>query len=308
MTAVPFPLAQAGGGQMSYPTWTPSAAGASADALELWPLDVPPDSPPLPAAVAATQPPIAATASASPGMDPEKAEDLRTMNDSIAGASRYCRSRRSRGQCDVADQSAWERFHGASLRSIRRFGARCGIPPSHREDFAQDVCLELLASALEQFDPRRACFATWLYAIVAHRAADLVARLRRRRTLRLDLQAADLVPGPADLEPLTLLLCRDQVNSALRLLRPRVSRRTYEALYRLAVRQDSWEETSAALGLTREQLSDRYRFALGKLREILDSGDADRPDRGGGTVPKHATANILQNSGISVPESTGSNE
>ena len=293
---------------MIYTAFDPSAAGESAAPPEVWALGTMPDLLFPPTAVAAAPPPIVVTGPASRPIHPEEAEDLRTMNESAGGASSYCHSRHSRGQCDVADQSAWERFHPACFRSIARFAARRGVPPTHLKDFAQDICLELLAGALEQFDPRRASFATWLYAIAAHRAADLVARLRRRHTIRLDLQAADLVPGPADLEPLTLLMRCDEVDWALRLLRRRVSRRNYEVLYRLAVREDSWEETSAALELTREQLSDHYRFALGKLRQVLESEDAPGRARARGTISKTMPANLLQNSGISVPESTGANE
>jgi RNA polymerase sigma-70 factor (ECF subfamily) len=91
--------------------------------------------------------------------------------------------------------------HPLAARYARRLCQTLGRPSHEREDFEQDMLLDLL-TRLPGFDPARGTLAAFATVCFQHRASRLATRLRREMRERHAASLDDAVPGQE--EDLTL--------------------------------------------------------------------------------------------------------
>jgi RNA polymerase sigma-70 factor, ECF subfamily len=165
---------------------------------------------------------------------------------------------------------------GDGLRTLYRrysgelYGFALGAlgDPGLAEEVVQDAFTSVWRNA-ERFDPERASFRTWLYALTRNRIVDL----RRRAAARP--RTADAGEGEelAELdESLELAALRWQVGAALRRLSPE-----HREVIRLAHFESlSLREVANALGLPLGTVKSRCYYALRHMRLVLDEMELER--------------------------------
>ena len=165
---------------------------------------------------------------------------------------------------------------GDGLRTLYRrysselYGFAMGAlgDPGLAEEVVQDAFTSVWRNA-DRFDPDRASFRTWLYALTRNRIVDL----RRRAAARPRMAAADEGEELAELdESLELAALRWQVAAALRQL---------SAEHREVIRLAHFEsltlrEVAEALGLPIGTVKSRSYYALRHLRLVLDEMELER--------------------------------
>src|SRR5215208_1665340 len=165
---------------------------------------------------------------------------------------------------------------GDGLRTLYRrysgelYGFACNAlgDPGLAEEVVQDAFTSVWRNA-DRFDPARASFRTWLYALTRNRIIDL----RRRAAARPRTAEAPKGEELAELdESLELAAVRWQVGAALRKLSPE---------HREVIRMAHFEsltlrEVAEALGLPLGTVKSRSYYALRHLRLALDEMELDR--------------------------------
>jgi RNA polymerase sigma-70 factor, ECF subfamily len=159
---------------------------------------------------------------------------------------------------------------GDGLRALyRRYGGELyGFAlgalgdPGLAEEVVQDAFTNVWRHA-ERFDPARASFRTWLYALTRNRIVDL----RRRAAARPGLAHSDEGPEPADLDDsLEQAALQWQLGAALARLSPE-----HRQVIRLAHFQSlTLREVADVLGLPLGTVKSRSYYALRHLRLVLD--------------------------------------
>ncbi len=150
--------------------------------------------------------------------------------------------------------------HAAALRILRDPGAA--------EECTQDVFVAVWRNAAT-FDPARARFTTWLFAIARNRALEL---LRRRGARPLDLHADAPEPPAGDASPDTALAA-ERRDVAARIAEGMAALPADQAeVVRLAYFDGlSHGEIAARLGVPLGTVKGRMRLALEKLRPLAET-------------------------------------
>jgi len=111
------------------------------------------------------------------------------MTDRLATAIRASPSAET--EADTFARLYQEHSHALFNYCLYRVG-----DPATAEDLTADV-FERAWRARRRYDPRRAQFLTWLFAIARRRVTDWQRSQARRRTEALDEQLPSPLPGPA---------------------------------------------------------------------------------------------------------------
>jgi RNA polymerase sigma-70 factor (ECF subfamily) len=140
--------------------------------------------------------------------------------------------------------------------------------PGLAEEVVQDAFTSVWRNA-DRFDPARASFRTWLYALTRNRIIDL----RRRTAARPRVAGADEGEELAELdERLELAALKWQVGAALAKLSPE-----HREVIRLAHFESlTLREVADALSLPLGTVKSRSYYALRHLRLVLDEMELDR--------------------------------
>src|SRR5215211_1596167 len=165
---------------------------------------------------------------------------------------------------------------GEGLRTLYRrygsglYGFAMGAlgDPGLAEEVVQDAFTSVWRNA-DRFDPARASFRTWLYALTRNRIVDL----RRRAAARPRVADADEGDELAALdESLELAALKWQVGAALAKLSPE-----HREVIRLAHFESlTLREVAEALGLPLGTVKSRSYYALRHLRLVLDEMELGR--------------------------------
>jgi RNA polymerase sigma-70 factor, ECF subfamily len=165
---------------------------------------------------------------------------------------------------------------GDGLRTLYRrysgelYGFACNAlgDPELAEEVVQDAFTSVWRHA-DRFDPARASFRTWLYALARNRIVDL----RRRAAARPRLAEKEAGDELAELdESLEQAALQWQVGAALARLSPE-----HREVIRLAHFESlSLREVAQALGLPLGTVKSRSYYALRHLRLVLDEMELGR--------------------------------
>jgi len=159
------------------------------------------------------------------------------------------------------DENAFAALFSHFAPRLNSFYLRCGLDVGSAEDLAQETMLRIWHHAA-QFDPARACAATWVFAIARNLRADTLRKQRRRPELDLPEPYAS-EPGP---EAATIHTQQEaRLREALRDL-PDAQREAVRAAY---ITDLPHSEAHRDLGIALGTLKSRLRLALGRLRSAL---------------------------------------
>jgi RNA polymerase sigma-70 factor (ECF subfamily) len=165
---------------------------------------------------------------------------------------------------------------GDELRTLYRrysgelYGFACNAlgDPELAEEVVQDVFTSVWRHA-NSFDPARASFRTWLYALTRNRIVDLRRRAAARPQLAEDGDGLELAELDESLEQASL---QWQVGAALARLSPE-----HREVIRLAHFESlSLREVADAVGLPLGTVKSRCYYALRHLRLVLDEMELGR--------------------------------
>lgn len=148
---------------------------------------------------------------------------------------------------------------------LGRFGAE-----DTAQDVAQEVCMAVMI-ALPTYEDRGLPFEALVYTIASRKLADVQRQAMRGPSLLEEIpDGADEQPTPEQ-----AALARDELESALRLMRTLPEQQREILTLRVAVGMTT-EETAAALGMTTGAVRVSQHRALTKLRAMLaelEAGD-----------------------------------
>ena len=165
---------------------------------------------------------------------------------------------------------------GDGLRTLYRryggelYGFACNAlgDPGLAEEVVQDAFTNVWRNA-DRFDPKRASFRTWLYALTRNRIVDL----RRRASARPRLAEADEGIEPAEPDgSLERAALQWQVGAAL----ARLSSEHREVIRLAHFEALTLREIAEALGLPLGTVKSRSYYALRHLRLVLDEMELGR--------------------------------
>jgi len=164
--------------------------------------------------------------------------------------------------------NAWERFFSACDPLIRGYACRGHQQAADRRDQSQEIWRTVITH-LEQYDPARAPFQSWLKTIIVHVAADQAHSLFRHRHVGLGEEGdiVSSVASPAGIpdageEP-------DRLGVAMTKLRARLADTSYQIFHDHWFEGRSYSEIAAGLGIDVKQVRDRNRRAIAMLRELM---------------------------------------
>jgi RNA polymerase sigma-70 factor (ECF subfamily) len=181
---------------------------------------------------------------------------------------------------DVADDAYLLRAHGAGdphafARLYDRYDRPCfrfirrTLAAAHAEaaeDLHQETWISVSRNAAS-FDPAKASFAGWLFAIARNKVWD---HLRRQKVVLLALPEDDEAmtvpdPGPTPLEQAVSRETAQRIVDAVEAL-PLVQRETFVMFAHAGL---SLEEVAQATGVPLETAKSRLRYARATLRQTL---------------------------------------
>ncbi len=163
---------------------------------------------------------------------------------------------------------------------VESWSAKAGLPPTAREDVAQEVFLSVHRS-INRFDPTipGATFRGWLWRIARNAILKSLARPEPRpvggSTANAGLaEIADPWPDasehdpPTDPSETTLLLRR-----AIAQIKPHIEPQTWQAFWRTVALGQTTQDVAESLAMTRPAVRQAKSRTLHRLRQQL--GDAD---------------------------------
>ena len=184
--------------------------------------------------------------------------DRRTADD-LADAALV---RRIRAGDKGAVDDLYERFRRPAFALARRILADDVLA----EDVLQDVFLSVWRDP-SAFDRARGSFASWLLALVHHKAVDLVRRedTARRRTVPMDPQSGEAAkrPSPDDIEAAAM---RAELRVALRDGLAELSEED-QALLRLNALAEPYKNVSELLQMKTGSIGPTLGRSLARLRQ-----------------------------------------
>jgi RNA polymerase sigma-70 factor, ECF subfamily len=170
------------------------------------------------------------------------------------------------------DAAAFEVLYGRWRRQLFRYVAhQCGQNGTNDELY-QDIWLRVV-NARQQYEPS-ARFSTWLFRIAHNRLVDHWRASNRMPVVDIalpddeDFDFAAALPAPDDQRPERMAerkALAEQIVAAVQSL-PEAQRETFLLAEDGAM---SLEEIATLMGVGRETVKSRLRYALGKLRQEL---------------------------------------
>jgi RNA polymerase sigma factor (sigma-70 family) len=144
---------------------------------------------------------------------------------------------------------------------------RFGVPPSDREDVAQEVLLGAYR-ALSRYDPSRAKLRSWLYKIAFYQAQSFLDRAYHRREVPLtDRLLQALVDDGSDAEEQVIA---DETRRTVRAQIARIPVERRAVLVAYAIEEKAMLEVAETLGIPISTGWSRLQAARRDLREGLD--------------------------------------
>jgi RNA polymerase sigma-70 factor (ECF subfamily) len=178
---------------------------------------------------------------------------------------------------DHADRAAWAEFVDLYAPVVFRFARARGLQEADAADVTQEV-LRSVAAAIPRFDyaSTRGGFRAWLLHITKNRLRTFYRGTARAARLgaapAIDL---DDLPGPEDkADAIWEEEWRRQVFArACSHVRATVSRQTWEAFDRTALRGEAGREVADALGLSVAAVYLAKSRVLARLREYVEAAE-----------------------------------
>ncbi len=180
-----------------------------------------------------------------------------------------------RDRTALSDGDLWVRLRERDMASLEALYARYGSyvyalamrmlgRSEEAEEVVQDVFWQLWKNET-QYDPARAAFRTWLFAITRSRCLDRLRRQRSRPASELPRDSA-LPPAPSDPEQDAMLAERQKhVVAAFRAL-PEPQRRVLEMGFFNGL---THREIAARLGEPLGTVKSRIKMGMDKLKDSL---------------------------------------
>jgi RNA polymerase sigma-70 factor (ECF subfamily) len=161
------------------------------------------------------------------------------------------------------DTGAFQTLYARHKGPLYRFVLRAVRERGLAEELFQEIWMRVI-EARSRYEVR-ARFTTWLYTIAHHRLAD---HWRKRGLRVVDLEDAD-APAPRGDEPEARAAGREGLQRLAQALAalPELQR---EAFLLHAEAGMSVAQIAAATGANEEAAKSRLRYALGKLKAVLD--------------------------------------
>lgn len=155
---------------------------------------------------------------------------------------------------DPADQAAWQEFVEIYRPVILRLARHKGMQPADADDVAQQVLLSV-AKAVEEYDPRRARFRTWLHRIARNAILNALTRGKPDRGsgdtgMRAILSQHESHDGP-DSDLLRLEYRREVFRWAAKQVRKEFQDDTWSAFWLTAVDGRDGDSVAQELGKSR---------------------------------------------------------
>jgi RNA polymerase sigma-70 factor (ECF subfamily) len=141
------------------------------------------------------------------------------------------------------------------------------VDPDLAEDVVQEAFLRAWR-ACSSFDPAGGPLVNWLLVITANTAIDMV-KARVRRPPLASGSANENAPA-AGVNDIDLLILRFQLRDAL----SSIGAHHRSALVETVLRDRSYADVAAELGVTPATLRTRVHYGLRRLRCVLETGDA----------------------------------
>ena len=164
--------------------------------------------------------------------------------------------------------AAYATYHRRMLARAHRIV----VDPDLAEDAVQEAFLRAWR-ACSSFDPAGGPLVNWLLVITANTAIDMVKARVRRPPLAPGLASEN---APADgLDDIDLLVLRSQLRHAL----SRIGARHRHAVIETVLRDRSYADVAAELGITPATLRTRVHYGLRRLRGVLQTADSVAEDR-----------------------------
>ena len=131
-----------------------------------------------------------------------------------------------------------------------------------RDDCLSDVIVRVLEN-IQQYDPVKASFTTWLTAITRNAALNKLRQNRNRQEDAMDEQIASQSPTPEE------ILLREERKKALQNALNQLSRKDKLLFYRKYYYCQSTAQIAAELGLSLRAVEGRLYRIKKRLRELL---------------------------------------
>lgn len=181
---------------------------------------------------------------------------------------------------DLGNSSSWSEFHALYYPLVLAMARKEGLNEEDAKDVAQET-FHALVEALPRYhyDPARARFKTWLFAIIANRMADFFrqrdgrtdARARvmvRERPATAVLEAVAAQQDPAREDVFEQEWRRSLLLRALAELKKHVAIETYQVMY-LLIHGQSPADVARKLGVSRGSVYLTRHRTEPKLRRLV---------------------------------------
>jgi RNA polymerase sigma factor (sigma-70 family) len=171
------------------------------------------------------------------------------------------------------DAEAWREFVAIYEPFVERFARRNGFQEADARELVQNVLLAVVkAVGRWQEDPARARFRTWLFAIARNQLFDLLAKKRRRQSVRSGSSSlVDLLESQPAPDDLTEQLALEHRRTLFRFAAARVRRSfqptTWQAFWMTSVENRPVEAAAAKLGLSAGAVYVARARVLARLRD-----------------------------------------
>jgi RNA polymerase sigma-70 factor, ECF subfamily len=164
-----------------------------------------------------------------------------------------------------ADRAAFARLFQTYAPKVKAHLVARGAPAGVADELVQDVMLVVWRKAA-LFDAARGSLATWLYTISRN---CLLNHVRHDRRLDVDDDQAEPAVGAGDSED-AMLASASRRKLAATLAKLPVEQ--LEVLHRAYWRGQTMQECADAQGIPLGTVKTRVRLALGRLRELMQTG------------------------------------
>jgi RNA polymerase sigma-70 factor (ECF subfamily) len=162
------------------------------------------------------------------------------------------------------DRAAFAALFSHYAPRVKAFLQRRGADTAQAEELAQETLLAVWRKA-DQFDPRRATAAAWIFAIARNLRIDVLRRTRRA----VPALAPDPTDDPPPSMPADAFLIADQRARRLREAIAALPAEQSEALRLAYFDERSHSEMESALAIPLGTVKSRLRLALARLRAAL---------------------------------------
>jgi RNA polymerase sigma-70 factor (ECF subfamily) len=162
------------------------------------------------------------------------------------------------------DRAAFAALFSYYAPRVKAFLQRRGADTAQAEELAQETLLAVWRKA-DQFDPRRATAAAWIFAIARNLRIDVLRRTRRA----VPALAPDPTDDPPPSMPADAFLIADQRARRLREAIAALPAEQSEALRLAYFDERSHSEMESALAIPLGTVKSRLRLALARLRAAL---------------------------------------